>query len=261
MVVTYTSGFSSRKWVVSIAAIAESIARFDNTTAGEAVIRLARLAPAAEALQRLVNVPVRVGTPHGEPRNMTTAEEALALWEAMAKRALRRSNQFDDLPALTQSWGLLAEDVLCLTEDAKLRESLGAELSALAIAAKPSLAENVAPTSIADARVTAAVEAVGSAPDRAEDPKHDAARRNTTGGRRDVLVPAIELAQRKSLDPWDTAQVWAQLELMAQSRHPPFVDSHSGGLVYTDGGVRSGFSLKKLRDRLKYAKRKLAATS
>ena len=61
--------------------------------------------------------------------------------------------------------------------------------------------------------------------------KHSTKRR-----RRDSLDPVIELAQSKCIDPRDTAQVFAQMEVLAQAEYAPLLAATTDGLKYTKNG-------------------------
>ena len=49
-------------------------------------------------------------------------------------------------------------------------------------------------------------------------------------GHRDTIDPVIEQAQSKCKDPLDTAEVWAQMQVLAQEEKPPFQMSVTEGL-------------------------------
>lgn len=134
------SPVSSRRWVVSIAAIAGSIGRVDNMTVGEALVRLAAMASGTPLLRRLVHLAPGTGEQHGRPERVSP-DESLTVWNSMSKRAASRSNRRDDLPASAQSWGLLADDLLRLADAGGFRAELAAELRSRAVAAKPSLGD------------------------------------------------------------------------------------------------------------------------
>jgi hypothetical protein len=81
-------------------------------------------------------------------------------------------------------------------------------------------------------------------------------RHSTKTSRRDCLDPAIELAQRECKDPSDTAEVWARLQVLAQSEHPPLLAVTPQGLKYTkDGSTPAYFTRNALDKRLHREKR------
>ena len=73
---------------------------------------------------------------------------------------------------------------------------------------------------------------------------------HSTKTRRNDLTPAIELAQGRCRNPKDTAEVWAELEVLAKEKKAPFIGSTEEGLQYTKGGDVKFFTRKSLRKRL-----------
>jgi hypothetical protein len=73
--------------------------------------------------------------------------------------------------------------------------------------------------------------------------------------RRDSINPVIELAQSKCKDPSDTAEVWAQMEYLADNETLPFLAATSEGLKYRKGGSDEYFTRGALRLRLHPEKR------
>jgi hypothetical protein len=73
--------------------------------------------------------------------------------------------------------------------------------------------------------------------------------------RRDSITPAIELAQSKCKDPSDTAEVWPQMQVLAQDEHPPFLASTPQGLKYHRNGNDCYFTREALDKRLHPEKR------
>jgi hypothetical protein len=73
----------------------------------------------------------------------------------------------------------------------------------------------------------------------------------TKSRRRDTLAPVIERAQRQSLDKNDTAQVWAQLQAMADDAQAPLISSTKEGVKYHRAGADALFKREDLRKRLK----------
>lgn len=51
-------------------------------------------------------------------------------------------------------------------------------------------------------------------------------------GRRDTLDPVIERAQSKCANPTDTAEVWAQMRVLALDEQPPLLGATAQGLKY-----------------------------
>ena len=68
--------------------------------------------------------------------------------------------------------------------------------------------------------------------------------------RRDILDPVIELAQSKCLDPMDTAQVLAQLQVLAQEEHAPLLASTNEGIKYAKKGNAAYLTRDALDKRL-----------
>ena len=73
--------------------------------------------------------------------------------------------------------------------------------------------------------------------------------------RSDAITPVIKLAQDKSLDPCSTSQVWAQMQVLAQNEHAPFLASTENGLKYHRKGTDAYFTRKALDKRLHPEKR------
>jgi len=73
--------------------------------------------------------------------------------------------------------------------------------------------------------------------------------------RRDILDPVIELAQSKCHDPTDTAQVLAQLQVLAHEEHPPLLASTTDGIKYTKMGEPAYLTRDALNKRLHPEKR------
>lgn len=74
--------------------------------------------------------------------------------------------------------------------------------------------------------------------------------------RRDVVTPAIELAQAECSDPFDVAAVWARLQVMAERKEPPLIGSTEEGIQYLDQGEAAILNRKALAKRLARAKRR-----
>lgn len=75
--------------------------------------------------------------------------------------------------------------------------------------------------------------------------------------RRDPLDTAIEQAQSKCHDPKDTAEVWGQMQVLAQCEYPPLLAVTADGLKYTkDGTNPSHFKRDALHKRLHREKRR-----
>lgn len=75
-------------------------------------------------------------------------------------------------------------------------------------------------------------------------------RHSTKPRRRDTLDPVIELAQSQCRDPKDTAQVWAQLAVLAQEEQAPLLAATPQGLKYTKKGEAAYFQRGALHKRL-----------
>ena len=79
---------------------------------------------------------------------------------------------------------------------------------------------------------------------------------NSTKTRRDILDPAIEHAQGMCRDPKDTAQVWAQLQVLAQGEYAPLLAALPKGLKYTRNGRDASLTRDALDKRLHPEKRR-----
>jgi hypothetical protein len=78
---------------------------------------------------------------------------------------------------------------------------------------------------------------------------------STKPSRRDTLKPVIEEAQSKCINPNDTAQVWAQMQMMADEQHVPLLASMKEGLKYHKAGQDAYFTRDALNKRLHPDKR------
>jgi len=72
---------------------------------------------------------------------------------------------------------------------------------------------------------------------------------------RDTLTPVIELAQSKCRNPLDTAEVWAQMEVLALNEEKPLLAITALGLKYTKGDKSPYFTRDALDKRLHPEKR------
>jgi hypothetical protein len=72
----------------------------------------------------------------------------------------------------------------------------------------------------------------------------------TKTSRRDTLTPVIELAQHECRNRRDTAEVWARLVVLAESKSPPLIGATEDGLQYLKNGTASIFKRDDLRKRL-----------
>lgn len=68
--------------------------------------------------------------------------------------------------------------------------------------------------------------------------------------RRDTLTPVIELAKNQCRKPKDTAEVWACLLMLAESKSPPLIGATEEGLQYLKNGMAAIFKRDALRKRL-----------
>lgn len=73
--------------------------------------------------------------------------------------------------------------------------------------------------------------------------------------RSDSIDPVIEYAKTKCLDPKNTSQVWAQMQVLAQDEHAPFLASMEKGLKYHKKGKDAYFTRDALDKRLHPEKR------
>ena len=73
---------------------------------------------------------------------------------------------------------------------------------------------------------------------------------HSTKVRRDALTPVIELAQKNCRNPQDTAEVWAALLVLAETKHAPLRGATEDGLQYLKGGAAAFFNRDALRKRL-----------
>lgn len=87
----------------------------------------------------------------------------------------------------------------------------------------------------------------------------DVMRHSTKAKGRDTLDPVIEHAQSLCRDPKDTAQVFAQMEVLAQAEHAPLQAATAGGLKYSKKGEAAYLTRDALDKRLHPEKRKPAA--
>ena len=78
---------------------------------------------------------------------------------------------------------------------------------------------------------------------------------STKTARRDSIAPVIDLAKSKCHNQQDTAEVWAQMEVLAQEEKPPFQGSMAEGLKYTKKGEVHYFTRDALDKRLHPEKR------
>lgn len=75
-------------------------------------------------------------------------------------------------------------------------------------------------------------------------------------GRRDVLTPAIETAQKECPDPFDAPAVWAVLVSMAGAGAAPLLGTSDEGIKWLGSNDEAKFlSLKGLRERLNRKKK------
>ena len=82
---------------------------------------------------------------------------------------------------------------------------------------------------------------------------------STKSRRRDPIDTAIELAQAKCKNAKDTAEVWAQMQVLAQAEHPPLLAVTRKGLKYTRHGDEAAyFNRGALDKRLHPEKRRKA---
>ncbi len=78
---------------------------------------------------------------------------------------------------------------------------------------------------------------------------------STKAPRRYTLTPVIELAQSKCRNPTDTAEVWAQLLVLAENRTAPLIGATDEGLQYLDKGTAAIFTRDALNKKLHPEKR------
>jgi hypothetical protein len=78
---------------------------------------------------------------------------------------------------------------------------------------------------------------------------------STKPPRRDLITPVIEVAQSKCKNPQDTAEVWAQMELLADSENAPLLAATETGLKYRREGKDAYFTRDALDKRLHPEKR------
>ena len=81
-------------------------------------------------------------------------------------------------------------------------------------------------------------------------------RGNTTRTpRSDAVDPVIKLAKSKCIDPQDTSQVWAQMLVLANNKHAPFLRTADDGLEYLFKETVKTFTRDALSKRLHPEKR------
>lgn len=78
---------------------------------------------------------------------------------------------------------------------------------------------------------------------------------HSTRTRRDTITPVIDQAQSKCRNPKDTAEVWAQMEVLAEDEVPPFQGRMVEGLKYTKKDEVKYFTRSALDKRLHPEKR------
>ena len=77
-------------------------------------------------------------------------------------------------------------------------------------------------------------------------------------GRRDILSPIIERAQRECIDRYDVAEVWNMMSGLARRRQTPLYGVVEDGIQYTDESDKPRVLRKKaLSERLRRQDRKL----
>lgn len=74
------------------------------------------------------------------------------------------------------------------------------------------------------------------------------------GARRDSVAPAVEAAQRRCEDPFDSAEVWAVLEAMAQAKVPPLFGCTDEGIQYLRNGQPDNLTRDALAKRVARSK-------
>jgi hypothetical protein len=80
-------------------------------------------------------------------------------------------------------------------------------------------------------------------------------------GRRDLIAPVIEEAQRKCSDPSDAQAVFLALRSMAEAKAPPMYGVAPEGIQWTDANDEAQtLSLKNLKDRLRRSSKKKAGS-
>lgn len=72
----------------------------------------------------------------------------------------------------------------------------------------------------------------------------------TTPKRRNSLTPVIEKAQSLCRNPNDTAEVWAELQVLAEKKSAPLIGATEDGLQYLNNGAAKIFTREALRKRL-----------
>jgi hypothetical protein len=85
-----------------------------------------------------------------------------------------------------------------------------------------------------------------------------AMKHSTKDGRRDILDPVIDFAQIECRDPHDTAEVWAQLQRMADGEHGPLLASTTEGVKYSKNGRDAHLTRDALDKRLQRRRKKHA---
>lgn len=73
---------------------------------------------------------------------------------------------------------------------------------------------------------------------------------HSTRVRRDTLTPVIERAQSQCQNPRDTAEVWAELQGLANRKTAPLIGATEDGLQYLKNGEAEIFKRKSLGQRL-----------
>jgi hypothetical protein len=73
---------------------------------------------------------------------------------------------------------------------------------------------------------------------------------HSTQARRNTLTPVIELAQKQCRNPKDTAEVWAELLMLAEKKQAPLIGATEDGLQYLRDGEAAIFTRASLSKRL-----------
>lgn len=93
------------------------------------------------------------------------------------------------------------------------------------------------------------------APPSPAPPGAPAQKNSTKQPRRNSITHVIELAQSKCRNPKDTDEVWAQMQVLAQDEHAPFLASTVKGLKYHKNGTDSYLTRDALNKRIHPDKR------
>ena len=205
-----------------------------------------------ELVKPLLFEPVRFGLTPRE-RVAATALDSLATYEIESRAIWDRAHPARDYDDSTEPPGMTFDDERqiwgrreCFRASALVyaRMLRDEQLIERFQTPEPPPAIDTAPAAETgqDAQV---VEVPASEPSKIKTVTH-----TTKTPRRDTLTPVIELAQNQCRNQKDTAEVWARLLVLAESKSPPLIGATEEGLQYLKHGTAAIFKRDDLRKRL-----------